>query len=38
MQCIAIVDDQYARVTHFPDDDEVTYGYLYLQEFVLVLM
>ena len=27
MQFIAAVDDQYARVTHFPDDDKVTYGY-----------
>jgi len=27
MQFVAIVDDQYERVTHFPDDDKVTYGY-----------
>ena len=24
MQFIAIVDDQYARVTHFPDDNKAT--------------
>jgi len=24
----AIVDDQYARATPFPDDDKVTYEYL----------
>jgi len=28
MQFIAIVDAQYSRVTHFPDDDKVTYGCL----------
>jgi len=27
MQFIAIADDQYARITHFPDDDKVTNGY-----------
>jgi len=29
MQFIAIVNDQYARLTHFPDDDKVTYRYGY---------
>jgi len=28
MQFIAIVDDQYARVTHFPYDYTATYRYL----------
>ena len=28
MQFVAIVDDKYARVTHFPDDDKATNGYL----------